>query len=98
MNFCESCNIACGGERCPKCGRKKLRAVNGDDFCLVGRVERLFGDGLKEQLEHENIDCVLAPYGTGVRSKFSLPLESYLLYVRYKNFEYVRQILKDRDA
>lgn len=94
MNFCESCNIACSDERCPNCGRKKLRAVNGEDFCLVGRVDRLYGDNLKENLEREKIECVLMPYGTGVRSKFALPLESYLLYVRYKNLEHVRQLVK----
>ena len=94
MNFCESCNLVCG-ERCPKCGREKLRPVTEEDFCLVARVDRIFGDSLKENLEHENIECVLMPYGTGVRSEFALPLESYLLYVRYKNSEYVRQIIKD---
>lgn len=93
LNFCESCNLACEGERCPKCGSKKLRAVTDEDFCPVARVDRIFGDNLKENLEHENIECVLMPYGTGVRSKFALPLESYLLYVRYKNSERVRQIL-----
>ena len=98
MNFCESCNIACNDERCPKCGRKKLRAVNEDDFCLIAQVDRFFGDGLKERLENENIECVLMPYGTGVRARFALPLESYLLYVRYKNSEYVRQILNDANA
>ena len=95
MNFCEGCNIACEGERCPQCGRKKLRAVDGEDFCLAGRVERAFGDTLKEHLQNENIDCVLMPYGTGVRAKFALPLECYLLYVRYKHLDRVRQILKD---
>ena len=98
MNFCERCNLACDGERCPKCGRKKLRAVAEDDFCLVGRVDRAFGDSLKNNLENDKIECVLMPYGTGVRSKFALPLESYLLYVRYKNLEHVRQILNDQNA
>ncbi len=37
MNFCEGCNIACDDERCPKCGRKKLRPVSDDDFCLVAK-------------------------------------------------------------
>lgn len=97
MNFCERCNIVCNDERCPQCGRKKLRAVNEDDFCLVAQVDRYFGDSLKENLEIENIECVLLPYGTGVNTKFALPLESYLLYVRYKDSEYVRQILKDNN-
>lgn len=95
MNFCEGCNIACEDERCPKCGRKKLRAVNDDDFCFVAKVDKLFGDILKGIFENENIECVFMPYGSGVNSKFALPLESYLLYVRYKNLDNVRQILKD---
>ncbi len=97
MNFCEGCNIACDGERCPKCGRKKLREVNEEDFCLVAKVDRLFGDNLKINLENEDIECVLMPYGTGVKAQFALPLESYLLYVRYKNLDYVRQILKEEN-
>ena len=95
MNFCENCNIATADERCPHCGRKRLRPVADDDFCLVAQMDGLFGDSLKENLEKENIDCVLMPHGSGVRSKFALPLEKYLLYVRYKNFDYVRQILAD---
>ncbi len=98
MNFCEGCNMACGGDRCPKCGRKKLRAVTEDDFCLVGQVDRIFGDNLKFNLENENIECVLMPFGTGVNSKFALPLESYLVYVRYRNLDYVRRILNDDNA
>lgn len=93
MNFCEGCNVAFDGGRCPKCGRKKLRPVNDEDFCLASQVERTFGDGLKESLASQNIECVLMPYGTGVRAKFALPSESYLLYVRYKNLDYVRQML-----
>ena len=98
MNFCESCNFACENERCPKCGRKKLRAVTDEDFCLVAQVDRIFGDSLKENLEYDKIECVLMPSGTWVRSKFALPLESYLLYVRYKNLEHVRQIINDQNA
>ncbi|MCM1043693.1 MAG: hypothetical protein NC350_05795 [Corallococcus sp.] len=95
MNFCENCNIACTDDRCHKCGRKKLRVVQDDDFCLVAKVNKLSGDIFKSYLESENIDCVFMPYGTGVNSKFALPLESYLLYVRYKNIDYVKQLLKN---
>ena len=95
MNFCEGCNLACDAERCPKCGRKKLRTVNDEDFCLTAQVERRFGDALREHLEAEKIDCVLMPYGTGVYTKAALPLEGYLVYVRYKYLEYVRNIIKE---
>ena len=98
MNFCESCNLVCENERCPKCGRKKLRAAREDDFCFVAQVDRIFGDNLKNNLENDKIECVLMPYGTGVCSKFALPLESYLLYVRYKHLEHVRQILKEKNV
>lgn len=94
LNFCEYCNIACKDERCPVCGQKKLRAVNNDDFCLAAKVDRGFGEDLKEYLERENIECILMPHGTGVRSYAALPLESYLLYVRYRYLDYVRQIVK----
>lgn len=93
MNFCQRCNIACDDAQCPKCGNKKLRAVSDEDFCLVAQVERTFGDDLKYNLECEDIECVLMPYGTGFRSRVALPLEGYLLYVRYKNLEYARQII-----
>ena len=95
MNFCEGCNIACNAERCPKCGRKKLRAVTADDFCLAAQVSSIFGDNLKHNLQSEGIECVLMPYGTGVRAQFALPLESYLLYVRYRDLDHVRQLLKE---
>lgn len=72
-----------------------MRAVNDDDFCSAAKADRFFGDNLQADLANENIECVLMPFGTGVISKFAVPLESYLLYVRYKNLDYVRQILKD---
>lgn len=97
MNFCENCNIACKDERCPKCGRKKLRTVNADDFCLISQVDRFFGDSLKVVLENENIECVLVPHGTGVNSNSGLPLENYLLFVRYKNTDRVLKILNDEN-
>ena len=97
MNFCESCNIACKDGQCPKCGRKKLRSVTDDDFCLVAQVNRFYGDNLKENLKNDNIECALMLYGRGVNSLFALPLESYLVYVRYKNLEYVRQLLNDEN-
>ena len=97
MNFCESCNIACKDERCPKCGRKKLRTVNAEDFCLVAQVSRVFGESLKVFLENESIECILMPYGTGVNSILGLPLENYLLFVRYKNMDYVQQIVNDEN-
>ena len=95
MNFCERCNVACSGYRCPKCGRKKLRPVNDDDFCLAAQVGRTFGEDLKVNLENAGIECVLMPHGTGFNSKFALPLENYLIFVRYKDLDRVRQILKD---
>lgn len=94
MNFCEGCNLVFEGERCPKCGRKKLRAVREEDFCFVAQVDRVFGENLKANLEKENIECVLMPYGTGVSAKFALPLESCLLYVRYRDLASVCRMVK----
>lgn len=98
MNFCERCNIACEGERCPRCGSKKVREVREEDICLVAQVQRDFGDSLKENLEREGIPCILAPFGTGVRAKFALPLERYLLYVEYRHYDRVLRIVKEADA
>lgn len=74
-----------------------MRTVNDDDFCSVAQADRFFNDNLKDNLENENIERVLTPYGTDVNFKFALSLESYPLYVRYKNLDYVRQILKDEN-
>ncbi len=93
MNFCEGCNIATEDSRCPNCERKKLRTVTESDFCLAGKVDRIFGENLKDNLAAEDIDCVLMPYGSGVHSQFALPLESRLVYVRYPHLSAVRQII-----
>ncbi len=96
MNFCESCNIACIDDICPKCGRKKLREVTDEDFCFVAEVSRMYGRNLKDNLEKENIECALMPYGNGTNAIVGLPLEDYLVYVPYKNLEYVRQLISDK--
>jgi len=93
MNFCESCNACFPDERCPRCGRKRLRPVTDEDFCLTARVSRIFGDNLKCRLEEEGIACVSVPYGSGIHTRFALPMEDYLIYVRYKDREYVRQLI-----
>ena len=33
MNFCENCNHLTEDTRCTICGKKKLRAVQDNDFC-----------------------------------------------------------------
>ena len=93
MKYCEKCNTVVTLKYCPACGNKKIREVTSDDFCFLIECGQTYGEMLKDALQEEKIQCVLVPWGDGVRSKLGLKLENYKVYVPYEHYERAREIL-----
>ena len=87
MKYCEKCNSLSNLDYCPVCGNKKVREADSDDFCFLTECEQMRGEMLKDALQEEGINCVLMPWGNGVRSKLGLCLERYKVYVPFKYYE-----------
>lgn len=93
MNYCDNCYVATAEDFCPLCGSKKLRAVETEDFCLLTEIDRMNAQRLIDALTKNDIPCNALPYGTGVESKFALPLENLRLYVPFRTLENAESIV-----
>lgn len=99
MNYCENCYVVSDQTRCPLCGTKRLRQVERDDFCLLTEKDSSYCNMLMDAFQENDIHCSAVPWGSGVRSKFALPLENYRLYVPFHSLEKAKNmILRIEDA
>lgn len=91
LMFCESCNVVTEGERCPVCGKKKLREVRDDDFCYFVTLSEGYARYFEENLKSENIPVVML--GQGYSSRMHGGTSSaYGLYIPYVHLERVYDI------
>ncbi len=95
MKYCENCCCATELERCPLCGTKKLRQIKEEDFCLLTENSLSFGEDLIGILKENEIHCSALPYGSGLESRFALPLSNYRIFVPFKFLEKAKTILLD---
>ena len=96
MNFCENCNLLVDGERCPKCGNKKVREVQGEDYCFFVDVDAFSCTMLEETLKNNGIDVVCVPfYDRGTTFATAGRANGRHVFVRHKDFENVREIYEE---
>ena len=95
MKFCENCHCATEQEYCPLCGTKKLRQVKEDDFCLLTESSSMYGENLISILEESGIPCSAMPYGSGLESRFAMPLSNYRIFVPFSCLEKAKNIVLD---
>ena len=94
--YCENCNIQSPTNRCPRCGKRKLREIRDTDFCFYDEMSDTMAESLKEILDEEGIGCARIPHGSGWRTKIGLRLEGYLVYVEYKGIPFVQDFFRKR--
>lgn len=92
MLFCENCNVLCGDESCPQCGRRKLRSPSEMDYCLFTEVSSMFGEMFGGILDDEGIEHVDIPSGRGVWTVFAIKLENLKMFVRYKDIDKAKEL------
>lgn len=97
MKYCGNCSFAGVFERCPFCGNKALREVTDDDFCLIAEAKAFDCDRLTEILKADGIPFSVMPCGSGVESKFALPLSNGRIYVPFAYLSKARAALAEAD-
>lgn len=93
MNFCENCHCVTEQEYCPLCGAKKLRQVREDDFCFLTENSASYGEDLISIFKESGIPCSAVPYGSGLESRFALPLSNYRIFVPFNCLEKAENII-----
>lgn len=95
MNYCENCRCAFSGKFCPLCGTNRIREAGRDDFCLICQCDESEGRNICDVLGEAGIRVVSVPYGSGVESRFGLPLSQCRLFVEFSELERTNGLLAD---
>lgn len=95
MDFCENCNVAFEGERCPVCNTKKIRQVRDEDFCFLIEDSVHHSDVLMSVLVAHDIPHSAMPFGSGVESYIGTSLSYRRIYVPFGYLEKARDILRE---
>ncbi len=95
MNFCDKCNLLADSEQCKACGNKRLRAVDGNDFCYFTKLNSFDCEMFECALKNKEIEVVCVPfYIGGVTYATAGRAEGRKLYLRYKDFYMAEEIYK----
>lgn len=97
MNYCEKCNVATEQAVCPLCGSRKVRQAQDDDFCLLTESKGQNCEGLIAAFEEEGVPYSAVPYGSGVETKFGMPLKNCRLYVPFSSLETAKSIAAEME-
>lgn len=89
MYYCENCNMLMPDTRCTNCGKKKLREVQNDDFCLFVSLETDRARYLEENLKMQDIPVASLGVGLDLRTRTS---KIFKMYVPYGYFEKAKEI------
>ena len=56
--YCEKCCVTTEEDRCPNCGRKKMRETRPDDLCFLTEQEQIWSDMLADVLKQQGIPFI----------------------------------------
>lgn len=88
MMYCEKCCVVFPEERCPVCGRKKVRAPKEDDLCLIAEKEMIWCEVLEDALKERGIPYLTkGKMGAGLALKVGPMFEKTRFYVPYARYE-----------
>lgn len=93
--YCDNCFAISGKDYCPVCGTKKIRAVNAEDFCLLLETDAQYCNEIITAFEDEDLPYSAMPYGSGIESKFGLPLSKYRLFVPFARYDRAKEIVNE---
>ena len=94
MLYCESCGCLYEeGGKCPLCRRDRGRAPQPEDACFLAEKGQIESDMLEDLLRQNGILCMKkSTSGAGMAMFTGLMLESFRLYVAYRDFEKAQEI------
>ncbi len=95
-NYCEKCRVAFEGERCPVCGRKKVRPAEPEDLCLLTEKEEIWSEAVGDALTMNGIPFVMKNVlGAGVTVLTGLMRERVRFYVYFRQFDEARETVEE---
>ena len=56
--YCQKCCLIFDGERCPRCGKKSVRAAEPDALCFLTEKEEIWSEMLADVLTQQNIPFI----------------------------------------
>ena len=89
MFYCEQCNMLMQDSRCTNCGKKKLREVQSDDFCLFAALEADKARYFEENLKMQNIPVASLGVGLDLRTRTS---KIFKIYIPYCHFDKAKEV------
>lgn len=95
INYCENCRVACNEKVCPNCGKKKLRAVEDEDYCFVIEESESLNAYFGSELKNKNVETVIMPWFTALDTHLAVKASSSRLFVRFKDLDFARQTVQD---
>ena len=95
-NYCEKCRTAFEGERCPVCGRKKVRPAEPEDLCLLTEKEEIWSEAVGDALTMNGIPFVMKNVlGAGVTVLTGLMRERVRFYVYFRQLDEARETVEE---
>lgn len=93
MKYCEKCLRLFEGEICPECGKRTGREPRAEDSCLLLSVGQIWADMACDILGQNEIPYLKqGRLGAGMAVLTGLPLETYCIYVPYREYEKAREL------
>lgn len=94
MLYCEACGCVYEeGEKCPLCRKDRGRAPRPEDACFLVEKGQIESDMLEDVLKQNGIQCLKkSTSGAGMAMFTGLLLESFRLYVAYRDLDQAREI------
>ena len=91
MNYCENCRLLTVEPRCPVCAAA-LRPVRDTDYCSMGVFETPWLEMLREILENNGIEPVLAPR-RWCAPKFYTGRDGMEVFTAYRDLSAAQELL-----
>ncbi len=84
MAYCEKCNLLTEGDRCPRCGNRRLREPREDDFVFLTRRESPWAGLLEDVFSQNGIAFVVKrEKGAALAIRTGPAFEGFRFYVPY---------------
>ena len=103
MLYCEKCRLpvetlgempADGEDRCPECGRKKLRPIREDDPCFLIERDQIWSEVIEDLLKENGIPFLTkGRMGAGLAISVGPMFEKNRYYVPYSCLDRAREVM-----
>ena len=94
MLYCEKCRLPAEGDRCPECGRKKLREIREDDLCFLIERDVIWSEVVEDLLKENDIPYLTkGRMGAGLAISVGPMFEKNRYYVPYACLEKARELM-----